>query len=206
MSHLLRPSDRGLGFWKMNFEGHNHSVHCTHSCYINCCSYRKEVFAAPKERREKGQKGILLVCLSEIFSEKIVSSKNPQDCLFPFSEGCRLLLGPSYGPGTPEMAEWGWASCVLPVGCLSCQLPQPNCPWTCWEVPLPWRPQAQASCSPWEQYYLCYLSTTTGVRGPACCPSCLCSEQKGFKRMRLFISFSPLIFDSQNPLRKSVAC
>lgn len=54
-TYLLKSSHWRLGFPKYEFWGeHKYLAHCTHGCHRNYCSYMKQVFAVPKERRGKG--------------------------------------------------------------------------------------------------------------------------------------------------------
>lgn len=105
--------------------------------------------------------------------------------------GPRLLLGPSHGPWMPEMGESGWVSCVIPGGWLSAS-------WTAL-TPLLVSPAPSPRVSG-----ICVIPAAM-QESPGPCPSsrlsvCLSPcEQKGFKMMRLFMSYS-LIFVSRNPL------
>ena len=57
-----KTSTLGNRSWVYAFWGeHKHLAHCTHSCHRNYCSYVKQVFAVPKERRERGKKTFFLM-------------------------------------------------------------------------------------------------------------------------------------------------
>lgn len=84
------------------------------------------------------------------------------------------------------------------------QPPQPNHPWMALRPSREAWPPAQAPVSQnrVDFYSTCYPKVPTAQDGgsaPLSPRPPFCCEQKGLRRMRLFIS-SSLIFDSQNPL------